>query len=308
VTAPAPVSAPVAGGTLAGGVWHPEADGMPLLAIHGITANHLAWQLVADALPETRVIAPDLRGRGRSGHLPGPYRLNDHADDLVRLLDALGVERATVAGHSMGAFVAVRLAERHPDRADRLVLIDGGLPLAWPAGIPREQVAETVLGPALARLRRTFASPEEYEAFWLQHPAIGPWWNDAVAAYVAYDLVGEAPALRSSVSEDAVAVNSVELYGEDGYTEALEGLVLPVDFVRAPRGLVDGPPLYAPEVVAEWRRWLPAARFHETDDVNHYTILMTEHGVEQVVPALRGAPSRTAASRIPEPDPKETPA
>lgn len=303
MTAPVPVSAPVAGGTLAGGVWHPEADGMPLLAIHGITANQLAWQLVADALPETRVIAPDLRGRGRSGGLPRPYTLNDHADDLVRLLDALGVERATVAGHSMGAFVAVRLAERHPDRADRLVLIDGGLPLAWPAGIPREQVAEAVLGPALARLRRTFASPEEYEAFWRQHPAIGPWWNDTVAAYVAYDLVGEAPALRSSVSEDAVAVNSMELYGDDGYTEALEELALPVDFVRAPRGLLDGEPLYAPEVVAEWRRRLPGARFHETDDVNHYTILMTERGVEQVVPALRGA-----ASRTPEPDPKETPA
>ncbi|NUU08148.1 alpha/beta fold hydrolase [Leifsonia sp. C5G2] len=303
VTAPAPVAAPVAGGTLAGGVWHPDAGGMPLLAIHGITANHLAWQLVADALPDTRVIAPDLRGRGRSGDLPGPFTLNDHADDLARLLDALSVERATVAGHSMGAFVAVRLAERHPGRTDRLVLIDGGLPLVRPAGIPHEQVAEAVLGPALARLRRTFASPAEYEEFWRQHPAIGPWWNDAFAAYVAYDLVGEAPRLRSSASEGAVAVNSLELYGDDGYTEALEGLRLPIEFFRAPRGLLDGPPLYAPEVVAEWRRRLPLARFHETNDVNHYTILMTERGVEQILPALEGPASRTPAS-----DPKETPA
>lgn len=298
MTAPSPVSAPVAGGALAAGVWHPDAEGLPLLAVHGITANHLAWQLVADALEDTRVIAPDLRGRGRSGDLPGPFTLNDHADDLARLLDALGVERAVVAGHSMGGFVAVRFAERHPDRADRLVLIDGGLPLPWPTDIPADQVAEAALGPALARLRRTFASPEDYEAFWRQHPAIGPWWNDAFAAYVAYDLVGDAPRLRSSVSEDAVAVNSMELYGDGGYADALEALRPPVEFFRAPRGLLDGPPLYAPGVVAGWRSRLPALRVHETVDVNHYTILMTDAGLAQLLPALR----------TPAPEPKETPA
>lgn len=298
-----PVAAPVEGGTLAAGVWHPHAAGMPLLAIHGITANHLAWQLVADSLPDTRVIAPDLRGRGRSGGLPGPFTLNQHADDLARLLDALDVERAAVAGHSMGGFVAVRFAERHPDRAERLVLVDGGLPLPWPADLPADEVAEAVLGPALARLRRTFASPEEYEAFWRQHPAIGPWWSDAFAAYVAYDLVGEAPRMRSSVNEDAVAVNSMELYGDDGYAEALTALRLPIDFVRAPRGLLDGPPLYAPEVVAAWQLRLPRMRVRETDDVNHYTVLMTDAGLAQILPALRGPALHTPAS-----DPKETPA
>jgi len=303
VTAPVPLSAPVRGGVLAGGVWHPDAEGMPLLTIHGITANHLAWQVVADALPDTRVIAPDLRGRGRSGGLPGPFTLNDHADDLARMLDAAGVERALVAGHSMGAFVAVRFAERFPDRAERLVLVDGGLPLPQPAGIPPEQVTEAVLGPALARLRRTFASPEEYEAFWRQHPAIGPWWSDTFARYVAYDLVGEPPLMRSSVSEEAVAVNSMELYGGDGYAEALEGLRLPVDFFRAPRGLQDGPPLYEPEVVAAWRGRLPGMHVHETEDVNHYTILMTGRGLAQILPAFRSTSLRGPAS-----DPKETPA
>ncbi|MGH1550641.1 alpha/beta fold hydrolase [Leifsonia poae] len=241
MTAPVPFTAPVDGGELAGGVWNTDVPGAPLLAIHGITANHLAWARVASALPGTRIIAPDLRGRGRSGGLPGPFTLNHLADDLARVLDALDVPRVAVAGHSMGGFVAVRFAERHPDRAESLALIDGGLPLPWPADIPAEDLPAVVLGPALERLRRTFASPAAYEDFWRQHPAIGPWWNDTFADYVAYDLVGEAPALRSSVSEAAVSVNALELYGEDGYTEALAALRLPIAFVRAPRGLLDGP-------------------------------------------------------------------
>ena len=49
-----------------------DRAGAPVLALHGITANHLAWQLVAEALPDLRIVAPDLRGRGRSGELPGP--------------------------------------------------------------------------------------------------------------------------------------------------------------------------------------------------------------------------------------------
>jgi len=284
-------SAPVAGGELAGGVWNPEADddASTLVAIHGITASHRAWELVAAALPGTRLIAPDLRGRGRSSDLPGPYELTAHADDVARVLDALGVDRVPVAGHSMGAFVAVRFAERHPDRIDRLVLIDGGLPLAPPAGIAPEDLPAIVLGPALQRLRMRFASTDEYRAFWRAHPAIGPWWNDAIERYVDYDLTGEPPALRSSASEDAVAVNALEMDGGAGYAEALAGLSLPISFIRAPRGLLDADPLYDPAVVAEWSGRLPQLRVHEAVDVNHYTIVMTEAGVRQVLPLLAPA-------------------
>ncbi|MFP3381125.1 alpha/beta fold hydrolase, partial [Bacillus sp. SIMBA_069] len=84
-------------------------------------------------------------------------------DDLLAVLDRLGVDRATVAGHSMGAFVAVRLAERHPERVDRLVLLDGGLPVPLPEGVAPEDLPAVVLGPALERLRMRFASGQEYE-------------------------------------------------------------------------------------------------------------------------------------------------
>lgn len=291
----APFAAPVPGGELAAGIWHPAATGLPILAAHGITANHRSWRLVAEALPGTRLIAPDLRGRGRSSGLPGPFGLSRHADDLARVLDALEVERAVVAGHSMGAFVAVRFAELHPDRATGLALIDGGLPIPPPPGIPPEDVPAVVLGPALQRLSMRFASREEYLDFWRRHPALGPWWNDAIEDYADYDLVGAPPELRSSVDPDAVSVNALELDGASGYAEALAALALPIEFLRAPRGLLDQEALYAPATVAEWAARLPSLSAHEAEDVNHYTILMTPAGARQVVPLLerllRAAPA-----------------
>ncbi|WP_223691453.1 alpha/beta fold hydrolase [Leifsonia poae] len=207
---------PVRGGPLAGGVWHRDARGLPLLAVHGITANHRSWSLVADALPGTRVIAPDLRGRGRSNTLPGPFGLIDHADDLARLLDGLEVDRAVVAGHSMGGFVGVRFAERHPDRVASLVLVDGGLPLPPPPGIPPEEAAAAALGPAIERLGMCFASRDDYAQFWRRHPGLGPYWNEAVADYVDYDLTGEEPELHPSAASEAVAANVLELDGSAG--------------------------------------------------------------------------------------------
>ncbi|WP_244528151.1 MULTISPECIES: alpha/beta hydrolase [unclassified Leifsonia] len=280
------VGVPVDGGELAVGSWSPEAGGMPLVGIHGITSSHRAWRLVAENLPDTRVIAPDLRGRGRSSGLPAPYGLVQHADDLARMLDALGVDHVALAGHSMGGFVAVRFAARHPDRVRRLVLIDGGLPIPAPEGVAPEDVPAVLLGPALERLGMRFATFEEYRAFWQRHPALGPWWTGSLDDYIGYDLVGEAPELRSSADPEAVSVNALELDGSGGYAEALAGLQLPVSFIRAPRGLLDAQPLYDPAVVAEWQQRLPGMRVREATDVNHYTILLTEAGVRQVLPLL----------------------
>lgn len=280
------VGVPVDGGELAVGIWNPDAGGTPLVGIHGITSSHRAWLLAADALPGTRLIAPDLRGRGRSTGLPGPFGLVQHADDVARMLDALEVHRVVMTGHSMGAFVAVRFAERHPDRVQRLVLIDGGLPLPTPEGVAPEDLPALVLGPALERLGMRFASFADYRAFWRRHPALGPWWSDTLDDYIAYDLIGEAPQLRSSADPDAVSVNALELDGSAGYAEALAALRLPIAFLRAPRGLLDAAPLYDPVVVAEWQERLPGMRVREATDVNHYTILLTEAGVRQVLPLL----------------------
>jgi pimeloyl-ACP methyl ester carboxylesterase len=243
------------------------ADAPAVLLVHGITSSSRAWLAVTRHLPGLRLIAPDLRGRGRSSRLPPSTGLRHHAADLARVLDDLGVGPIPVVGHSMGAFVAVALAAARPDAVASLVLVDGGLPLERPVG--------DVLGPITARLAREFAGFDEARAFWHAHPAFAGREVPDLDAYSDYDLVGEPPHLRPAATPEAIAADALDLYGPDWYLEALRGLPGEVPLLRAPRGLVDEPGGLYPELP---RNPVPAVTVTDVPDCNHYTIVMTDPG------------------------------
>lgn len=284
-------SVPVRGGDLRVGVWDtPDPEAPTLLAVHGITSSHLAWPALAALLPDVRIIAPDLRGRGCSRDLPAPYGMPTHADDCAAVLDHFSVSQTVAVGHSMGAFVSVVLADRHPTRVTSLVLIDGGMPLLPPPGVEPAQLAEAVLGPVVARLQQVFASRTAYREHWQEHPAIGPSWSALVQAYVDYDLVGEAPRLRSATRVQALQEDIRELVDGDSLLGGLARLRHPALWLLAPRGLQDEtPPLY-PEAARElYRDRYPQVGVTEIEDVNHYTIVMDPAGARQVTPWVRTA-------------------
>jgi lipase len=291
------VQAPVDGGLLAGTLWRAGAPGTPVVAIHGITANHRSFTALAARL-EGPLLAMDLRGRGASRTLPGPYAIVQHARDIASAMRAAGIGRAVVVGHSMGAFVAVRLAAAHPELVERLVLVDGGLPLK-PAPDADALSPEDVLGPAIQRLSKTFDSALAYREFWREHPALGPYWNRGIEEYVDADLAVVDGRLRPSALPEAVTTNLVELDGRDGYTEQLEALAVPITVLRSPRGLFDElPALYDPDWFASWRGRLPAMQAVDVEDTNHYTILMGT-GVDAVADAVRPAPAPAAPPSLP---------
>jgi lipase len=219
----------VEGGTLRVGEWGTDDPDAPTVrAVHGITASHMAWAVVARAMAgRFRLVAPDLRGRGRSSGLPGPYGMARHAADLEAVIESLELPEATLIGHSMGGFVAVAASHLYPGRFSDLLLVDGGLPLAVPAGISREDLIEVTLGPAARRLSMTFPDREAYLEFWRQHPAFADdQWNEAVADYAGYDLTGTEPELRSAASWEAVRQDSMDLYGGGVVQSALQDLGL----------------------------------------------------------------------------------
>ncbi|GAA4559758.1 alpha/beta hydrolase [Pseudonocardia xishanensis] len=105
-----------------------DPEGPPVLALHGVTGHGLRFRPLTEQLTGLRWIAPDLRGHGRSPWVP-PWRLEQHVADAIAVLDAQGVERAAVVGHSFGGAIAVHLARAAPERLSALVLVDPALGL-----------------------------------------------------------------------------------------------------------------------------------------------------------------------------------
>ena len=96
-----------------------------LLLVHGFPLDRRLWAAQVGALATmTRVITPDLRGHGKSQIVPGPFTMDQHADDLVALLDHLKIRRAVLAGLSMGGYVAFAFWRRYPARVQGLILAD----------------------------------------------------------------------------------------------------------------------------------------------------------------------------------------
>jgi pimeloyl-ACP methyl ester carboxylesterase len=102
-------------------------SGPALLLLHGITNSSQTWEGVAPWLTERfTLIAPDLLGHGESATPRGDYSLGAHASGARDVLTALGIERATVVGHSLGGGIAMQFAYQFPERCERLVLVSSG--------------------------------------------------------------------------------------------------------------------------------------------------------------------------------------
>ena len=143
-------------------VYRMMGDGPPVVLIHGMVNSSRHWRGVAERLAERyTVIAPDLVGHGDSATPRGDYSLGAHATVIRDLLSALGIERSTIVGHSLGGGVAMIFFWQFPERVERLALLSsGGLgeqvsPLLRSAALPGFRRALGVIAnrPVLRALR-----------------------------------------------------------------------------------------------------------------------------------------------------------
>jgi pimeloyl-ACP methyl ester carboxylesterase len=108
-------------------IYRVAGSGPPVVLIHGMVNSSLHWESVALRLADAyTVIAPDLIGHGDSATPRGDYSLGAHAASIRDLLAAIGIDRATIVGHSLGGGVAMQFFYQFPQRTERLVLVSSG--------------------------------------------------------------------------------------------------------------------------------------------------------------------------------------
>lgn len=171
-------------------------DGPVVLAVHGVTGHGARWRALAEAqLPGARVLAPDLRGHGRSCAAP-PWTLEQHAADLLAVLDDAGVERALVLAHSFGGAIGLQLARTAPHRVPTLVLLDPATGIDAAAALDAAEdscTPDTWADPAAATEAKAHdwagaprALAEEEVAQHLERRADGRWaWRTCTPVVVA---------------------------------------------------------------------------------------------------------------------------
>lgn len=136
-----------------------RGDGLPLLLIHGFPLCRKMWRPQAEALSKAgcRVISPDLRGFGESPLTAESMSISDYADDMVRLLDYLGIDKAVVGGMSMGGYLLLNLLERYPERIAAAIFIVTKAEGDDEAGrVRRTMLAETCLAEGVLPLAEAF--------------------------------------------------------------------------------------------------------------------------------------------------------
>jgi pimeloyl-ACP methyl ester carboxylesterase len=226
-----------------------------LVFVHGWQADRTVWQSIAEALPsDLHAVAVDLRGSGESRGAPGPYNLERFARDLRELIDALGLDRVVVVGHSMGATVALRLAVDAPHSVRGLVLISP-VPASGGGYSPKGE----------AYLRATVGDP----------PALRNWLARTFAAEPSGEVLDRLCASALKTAND-VALESFESWGYADFAEATRRITVPALVIAPER---DVPEVHEQKVAA----LLPDARYVVLPEAAHYAILEKPHEIAQLI-------------------------
>lgn len=255
-------------------------DGPILILMHGLTANsHCFDGLIAAGLNQhVHVLSVDLRGRGLSDKPATGYTPDDHMNDILGMMDALGLESAIIGGHSFGGLLTMLIGAQHPERVQKMVIMD--------AGMMHPKVRE-LIAPSIARLGVPVESWEIYHARIKNTPYYhGGFWDPMLDSYYAADIETLPDGrVKSRSTPEAIAAAVDGILTVDWPT-VMPKASAPAILIHGPEGAGPGdtPPVLADDGAQQTLSMLPNATYHRVQG-NHLTMLFGDNAklVTQII-------------------------
>ena len=243
--------------------------GEPLLVLlHGLSANARCFDGLIEAglSPRFRVLSVDLRGRGLSDKPATGYSIAEHAQDIIGLLDSLGLDRVVMGGHSYGAFITYYVAAHWPERVSRLVLMDAAASMH-----PRTR---ELIQPSLDRLGQVVPSWEAYIGAIRQAPYVAGEWNPQLEGFYRADVEVNDDGSVQARSKPAAIAEAADKALAEPWADYLAHIRQPAILFNAlgEYGPPGSPPLLPRENAMQTVHALADCRYVEVPG-NHLTML-----------------------------------
>ncbi len=253
---------------------HHPGKGPTIILLHGLTANAHAFDglIAAGLCPAFNVYSVDLRGRGESDQPEDDYSMAAHSKDITGILDALGIDKAIIGGHSFGALLSLFIAANYPERVEKLILMD--------AAARMHSNTKEMLTPALGRLGQVFSSFDNYIEKVKAAPYLQFWDQEMLSYYQAdvKNLDGSSVTPVPQLAHMLLAVNGALAEPWTDYIHQID----------KPAILINGPEIYTMNAAL-----LPEENAMETVAImkncmyakvpgNHQTMLYGEGALEIV--------------------------
>jgi pimeloyl-ACP methyl ester carboxylesterase len=267
--------------------WGPD-NGTPVLCLHGVLDQGAIWGPIAPTLAAQgyRVIAPDLRGHGKSAHIgpEGNYQLLDHLGDVDALVQRLGLHQFHLVGHSMGAIVAAALATARPDWMKTLTLLEAIVPGKDGEGDASAQLVAHLNYLAKPPMHTVYPRlADAVSRFRQSIPGIAPEWAKALAARVVETVEGGVqwrwdPRLQVRTRFGL----SGGTFTRDRYAQILRHIQRPITLIFGDQSTFN-----RPEDLAFQRQHLPHAHIQTVPGGHHLPLESSVEVVRAVLQALQ---------------------
>jgi len=255
-----------------------------ILLMHGLTANAHAFDglIKAGLAPKFSVISVDLRGRGLSDKPSLGYSMENHAQDILGILEKLSIQKDQkfiIGGHSFGGYLSMYLGAKYPEKIEKIILMD--------AGIRMHPNTTEMLKPAMERLTKIYPSFEDYLQQMKQVSFLQNAWSEAMESYYRADVEDFINGKVKPFSRVGNIMEALKAPLELDWKSLFRAVKKPILFIHAlgSYGVEGFPPLLPKDAAQETLDLLHDAIYVKVAG-NHQTMLYNE-GSKQIVEAIR---------------------